>query len=87
MLNPGGRVDCRRKLDALPRRVAWYPGSEHKATAFQKALPQAAKLGSTVPAAASNPAYLPWMFASGLTPDTVALPTCALLAPALPCLA
>eukprot|EP00884_Botryococcus_braunii_P012779 jgi/Botrbrau1/21501/Bobra.174_2s0009.2 len=65
----------KRKLDALPRRVAWYPGSEKRAAAFQAAFPQAACLGYEVPQGHTTPACIPWMFASGLTPEQVNPPS------------
>jgi len=64
---------CRERLDAIPRRVPWYPGSEKRYTEFKAKFKGAQELGqvSSQPAPAS---CKPWLFEAGLTPEQVPPP-------------
>lgn len=69
-----GLLSCRRKLNAVPRRVAWYPGSREKAATFLKTFRNAEELGIKHPAGSDSTfegKYIPWLFRPGLTPDEV----------------
>lgn len=76
----------RSKLAATPNRVAYYPGSGHKAGAFKHRFPDAEEIGAVgttvgvdgellaAPAGArhADVRLLPWLLKTGLTPDQAA---------------
>ena len=62
---------CRQRLAELPRRFAWYPGSEKRWAAFKAKFRDAAELGTPVDGGEQSAGFLPWVFKSGLTPDEV----------------
>lgn len=66
-------VVARNKLAALQKKVAWYPGSVERHSAFKARFPDAEELGTDGAGSdAKKPAaYLPWLFKSGLTPEQV----------------
>jgi hypothetical protein len=53
----------RRRLAALPTRLAFYPGSADRFALFQTAHPEAELIGTAADG------HLPWMLIPGLSPD------------------
>ena len=62
---------CRERLAELPRRFAWYPGSDKRSAAFKAKFRDAEELGTAVEGGETSAGFLPWTFKSGLTPDQV----------------
>ena len=62
---------CRKRLAELPRRFAWYPGSDKRSAAFKAKFRDAEELGTAVEGGETSAGFLPWIFKSGLTPDEV----------------
>lgn len=77
----------RKKLAATPNRVAFYPGSGHKAAAFKTKFPDAEEIGNgtvlgvdgALVAAPASPEYdhvdvraIPWLLKTGLLPEEAA---------------
>ena len=58
----------RQKLDSIPQRVAWYPGSDTRIASFMKRFPDAEQLGQYHNNGSVETS--PWLMATGLTPDT-----------------
>ena len=60
----------RRRLDAEPQRVAWYPGSKERMADAERRIPGLKGYGQA-PKPSNGHAFSPWLFADGLSPDQV----------------
>jgi acyl-CoA reductase-like NAD-dependent aldehyde dehydrogenase len=58
----------RRRLAAIPLRLAYYPGARERFTAFEEMHPEAELIGE------GRDGHLPWMLIPGLSPDAAGDP-------------
>lgn len=70
----------RSRLASIPRRVAWYPGSQKKYSQFKNKYKDAEELGVAVPKGDEHAEYYPWLLRANLSPEEVRLPLTLTLA-------